>query len=271
MIRLGEGFGCIHPWPGLGDPTVDDVLQELREIDGSGGIHNLPEGLLKAGCEAALLDGEARGSGVSLFKSGRRLENHASLVLGGVAEVEEAVDRGFEVMKLKVDGQGDLQEVVSLIQRFPDLSWRLDFNGTGVKESFGQLREVSDQIDFIEDPMVGGWGALPETLGVAVARDFLVLEGAEVGIWKPAREKWSGTERRVVVTSCLDHPVGQSFAAARAAELGGNEVMGLQSHLVYEENEFSECLGTGSVWQSLGGTGVGFDELLEKLPWKLVR
>ena len=39
-----------------------------------------------------------------------------------------------------------------------------------------------------------------------------------------------------------------------------------------EENEFSERLGqVGPKFRSPGGTGLGFDDLLEKLPWKRLR
>ena len=30
LIRMGDGFGCLHPWPELGDPGLEDLLEELR-------------------------------------------------------------------------------------------------------------------------------------------------------------------------------------------------------------------------------------------------
>ena len=29
LIRIGDGFGCLHPWPELGDPGLEDLLEEL--------------------------------------------------------------------------------------------------------------------------------------------------------------------------------------------------------------------------------------------------
>ena len=31
LIRCGEGFGCVHPWPELGDPTAEELLAMLRD------------------------------------------------------------------------------------------------------------------------------------------------------------------------------------------------------------------------------------------------
>ena len=37
LIRIGDGFGCLHPWPELGDPGLEDLLEELRnDAVGSG-------------------------------------------------------------------------------------------------------------------------------------------------------------------------------------------------------------------------------------------
>ena len=29
LIRIGEGFACIHPWPELGDPVLSRCLEDL--------------------------------------------------------------------------------------------------------------------------------------------------------------------------------------------------------------------------------------------------
>ena len=79
---------------------------------------------------------------------------------------------------------------------------------------------------------------------------------------------------RWVVTSYLDHPLGQSAAALAAAELarawpGRVEPCGLLSQHVYAPNAFSERIsGAGPWFRPPGGTGLGFDDLLEGLAWR---
>ena len=77
------------------------------------------------------------------------------------------------------------------------------------------------------------------------------------------------------VTSYMDHAIGQMWAAWKASEYmeswGGDTVLtcGLQTHHCFESNEFFERIQTkGPVLFPPEGTGLGFDDLLEKLPWK---
>ena len=80
-------------------------------------------------------------------------------------------------------------------------------------------------------------------------------------------------QQRVVVTSYMEHPVGQAFAAWEAARLGLQfpglvGLCGLQTHHLFEPDEFSEMLGPWSPsFQVPAGYGLGFDDLLEALPW----
>lgn len=103
---------------------------------------------------------------------------------------------------------------------------------------------------------------------------------------------------RVCVTSYLDHPLGQLGAAWVAARLqtyglvsssqGSDDeqcprrltnslrigVCGLCSHLLYDKNEFSDAFleREGPRLQPPeGGSGFGFDELLEQQDWTLLR
>jgi O-succinylbenzoate synthase len=74
----------------------------------------------------------------------------------------------------------------------------------------------------------------------------------------------------------MDHPLGQCFAAWWAARLACTtervEHCGLQTHELFEPSEFSEALGpAGPSFRFPEGTGFGFDDLLEKLPWKRLR
>jgi O-succinylbenzoate synthase len=67
---------------------------------------------------------------------------------------------------------------------------------------------------------------------------------SEVLVIKPAIEGIPGaSNQRIVVTSYLDHPIGQCFAAYEAGKSGIREICGLQSHGVFAANPFGEELG----------------------------
>ena len=60
LIKTDEGgYGCIQPWPELGDATLQEELDALRKGN------PLPLGIRALEC--ARTDGEARAKGASLF------------------------------------------------------------------------------------------------------------------------------------------------------------------------------------------------------------
>jgi len=90
----------------------------------------------------------------------------------------------------------------------------------------------------------------------------------DVLVVKPAIQDIPQTNKEVVITSYMDHPVGQFGAAYFAAKFPSHRC-GLFTHVLYERNEFIEAIRSdGARLLPPQGTGVGFDELLEKLPWK---
>jgi O-succinylbenzoate synthase len=77
------------------------------------------------------------------------------------------------------------------------------------------------------------------------------------------------TSREIVVTSYMDHAIGQMFAAQFAAAHGVTNVCGLFTHVLYEPDPFFERVrAEGPRLLAPEGTGIGFDDLLESLPWK---
>ena len=206
-------------------------------------------------------DGRARAEGRWLF-DGIKVPKSHGLVAGMV------VPEGFEVVKIKVS-EANWDWVRAFCEGRGENSVRLDANGRGWPGMFDGWGDAARRaVDFLEDPFLpeaGRWGDLP----VVTADDFLV-GGGVVKIVKPAREDWNeGEKRRQVVTSYLDHAVGQAFAAWEAGRRGVTEVAGLQTHGVFEEDPFFEELGeVRPTFTKPQGTGIGFDDLLEKLPWK---
>lgn len=272
LVREGAGFGCVHPWPELGDATLEECLADLaseRKLS-----------LVRRTAACLQADGEARMAGCSLFEGLEVPVSHATLPGWTRAGVEESAGRGFEVVKVKAgrEIEQEMTDLRGLVRDFPDLKWRVDFNEQGCgKELVRVFSEWSEEelgrVDFLEDPVVYGgeeWTGLRRATGLALANDRAVEEeggDSEVLVVKPAvNEMKEGA--RVVVTSYLDHPLGQAFAAWEAARSEVREVCGLQTHGVFAEDEFTEVLGeVRPQFRVPGGSGLGFGDLLERLPW----
>ena len=155
------------------------------------------------------------------------------------------------------------------------------------------LPDIRENIAFLEDPFpydTDAWSALSEREKLPLALDWELPSspppwpGAQVLVIKPAAQDafplalaaaHAGME--LVVTHSMDHPLGQSVAlwtAMRLRQRHGDLVLegGLQAAGLYSADEFSEHIRTrGPQTIPPPGTGFGFDELLEKLPWKTIR
>jgi o-succinylbenzoate synthase len=206
------------------------------------------------------------------------------------------------------------------VPEFQGMRLRLDFNGSLRAEEFlafcRSLPEpVLRAVEFVEDPLPWNrshWQTLAEKDGgcaVPLALDRLnesqlaELESAistgtafESGfapafdrlIVKPAVQEperllklAAASNVEIVMTSYLDHPVGQMGAVLQAAILKSKGVAmgagGLASHLSFENNEFSEQISlvssgsTGPKIRPPSGTGIGFDDLLVRREWAPIR
>ncbi len=258
LVREDSGFACVHPWPELGDPSLDECLNDLTAS---------PLGRQTLKCLE--FDGAAREASVSLFDGVEVPESHATVVALNEEVIQKLRAQGFTHVKVKatLDHLGAIQ---SFVRAHTDLKWRLDFNGQGRPQMFRDWSaEERACLDFVEDPFpydATAWGEL----GVTTAVDRCEGE-AEVRILKPAVDELildsQKTSPRTVMTSYMDHPFGQSFASWASASC--LEVCGLQTHHLFEKNVFIEALGeSGPTFHPAEGTGLGFDDLLEKLPWK---
>ncbi|MEI6673968.1 MAG: enolase C-terminal domain-like protein [Verrucomicrobiota bacterium] len=285
LIRVGEGFGCIHPWPELGDPTLEKCLADLQ------GQRRWP--IVRRALRCAEYDAAARSHEDSLFEEMEVPPSHATLATADVAEISRAAEAGFAIVKLKCgrDLTNEAAFLIAMAEEFPAVRWRLDFNEcltAEVAEDFltGLPLPVRRAIDFVEDPCPFAettWRELHRRTGVKLAVDLeatVQSAGAQVIVIKPAiDEPFPLAEaairhyQRVILTSYMDHPLGQTFAAWEAARLelqfpGLTGVCGLQTHHLFAADAFTEALGPWSpVFQAPAGTGLGFDDLLEALPW----
>lgn len=294
LIRVDKdgfsGYGCLHPWVELGDLSLDELLLELKEGRLSRQV--------KCALHCAGIDGVARSEGVSLFDGVKVPDSHATIV-GGIDRVALAVEEGFDTVKMKMgrDLEADIKLVQEVNEAFPDLRLRFDFNGVlsegqVVKFVDGLGAMIRGQIDFLEDPTCLGvrvWNELRDKYGVKTAVDREVAKASasklifDYSVLKPAVNRTDRlcdsallSGRNVVITSYMDHPLGQCYAALMAGLLDEgyrglvNKRCGLMTHGLYEADAFTERLGEKSPrWKSPhGGTGLGFDDLLEELDWQ---
>ncbi|MDA7536820.1 hypothetical protein N8568_01310 [bacterium] len=271
LIRIEEGFACLHPWPELGDATLEESLSGLR-----GGC---PNPLVERVRYCAQIDGEARAEGRSLFEKMEVPLSHATLPKLDRRLLGEAIESGFSTVKLK---SPDLALLRAELTHFPSLRFRIDFNGTSTSETLIEAfslwtAEEKTRLDFLEDPIPfheETWRELRATLGIPLANDRSVVSdsGSDFLVLKPALDDLSdfvSHPARQIVTSYMDHPLGQSFAAYEAGRFGMSEICGLQTHGLFEKDAFIEQLGpVAPQFVPAGGTGLGFDDLLEALPWK---
>lgn len=280
------GVACIHPWPELGDATLQEELDALR----SG--NPLPLGRRALDC--AKIDGQHRQDGTNLFTDLIVPKSHATLpACVSPATVRRMAQHGFTMGKMKASAHihCTIERLSLLACMVPDWKWRLDFNSsidvTEALRFWKQLpNELKELIDFIEDPCPythTSWLRLTEA-GMPLALDLGSNESSQpkmrtdlnvTRVVKPAREKTPNDETHTMIfTSVMDHPIGQLWAAYEAAiyykEKGIDHppLCGLATHLLFESNPFIEELGTCSPTLNLPqGTGLGFDHLLEKINW----
>ncbi len=285
LIEVDGGFGCIHPWPELGDPPLEKCLADLA------GECRWP--IVRRALRCVEFDRAARVLDESLFEEMEVPESHATLAKGDVAEIAAAVGAGFTIIKLKCgrDLAAEAKFLDDMAGEYPALKWRLDFNESPTPEQaaeflLGLSEKTRNAIDFAEDPCpysTSAWTDLRKKTRVklAVDREAAPLSGAaQVMVIKPAMdepfllgEAAISHSQRVVLTSYMDHPFGQAFAAWEAARLelqfpGLVGVCGLQTHHLFEPNDFTKALGPWSPkFKIPAGTGLGFDDQLDALPW----
>lgn len=285
LIQLDGGYGCIHPWTELGDPPLEKCLADLA------GPRRWP--IVRRALRCAEYDRAARGYEESLFEEMEVPLSHATLAKAEPSEVATAVEAGFTTIKLKAGRDTALESkfLESMTTEFPALKWRLDFNESLTLAQAGEFliglsQNTRAAIDYVEDPCPyseTAWKELHKTTRVKLAVDREASPQSSVAqfmVIKPAvdepfllGESALAYQQRVIFTSYMDHPLGQAFAAWEAARLelqfpGLVGLCGLQTHHLFEPDEFTAELGDWSpTFKPPAGTGLGFNDLLENLPW----
>ena len=246
LLRVDGGVADLHPWPELGDVPLDEQLALLRQ--------GRPTAQAAASLHYASLDAAARREERSLFEGVTIPQSHWP---GADAPA------GFDTVKVK-----DLLEVD------PALRIRIDFNARLTEKEFLALVPglPRERLDFVEDPFpydASRWRDVRRATGLRFALDRFAGE-ADVLVHKPALTTVVPSfEGEIVVTSYMDHAIGQLTAAWVAATHDVSARCGLATHVLYEADAFSERLRfEGARLVPPSGSGFGFDDLLEALPWR---
>lgn len=292
------GYSDCFPWPELGDLPIEDQLNHLRADQWTS--------LTQRSIEFAKADAEAATLGKSLFQDlcvppNHFLVTHLQDDMG--ERLHSITQQGFRLIKAKL-GKNPKKEA-QLIKASQDimkslgLKWRFDFNAclneTSAHRFLEDLGPAINLIDFVEDPtpfQVSAWSNLAKSWGVRLALDRMDSKnlnetfsfneaGIAILVIKPAcqnPEKLAELAKKagiqVVVTSSMDHPLGQlgaAWCAGKIAKNNPNLILpgGLLSQSVYEENQWSHLIqnqGPHLIPPSLPGFGLR-DELSE-LEWK---
>lgn len=269
------GFSDLHPWTEFGEPPLEEHIRSLAEVR----FTKLADNSLEfnyADREFRLAKRNAF-TGLILPRSHRLVTNIHSLESRQLSEWHKA---GFTHLKVKMgnDLETETTQLLSLAFAAP-LLWRIDLNGKVDAERFTRWwsalgDDVKARIDFVEDPTNG------EALKYdgPWANDWKNQPRAQIRVLKPAREPLGDLALydRVIFTHSMDHPLGQACAAWTASRFHADhpkklEVCGLLSSGLYEPEEFSrEWSNEGPRMKATGGTGFGFDELLEGLKWEKI-
>ena len=277
------GYADCHPWPELGDKPIDEQLSGIR-------VNNLTS-LMQCSLHFARLDAEARVQNRSLLKERSIPSGHyliSDLLVCERDLIDHIISQNYTHVKIKL-GKYLAQEVAQLIHLFTDqpLKLRFDFNEKLSQDTFfhflDAVKELRSSIEFVEDPFSYNpeeWTKCQNQFSIALACDRqsavarFIPESASFLIVKPAIQSVELFENcpreKLIVTSYLDHPVGQLTAAYVASHIDphGCNVHGLLSHHVYQSNLFSlELSQQGPKFYAPSGSGFGFDKQLASLHW----
>lgn len=294
------GYSDLHPWSEWGDLPLAQEIEQLKK-----------RAMTRLGAQSyrfARADALARAENRSLWE-GLKIPRSHFLVLDWKMplDFQRLAGLGFKALKLKL-GSSALQQTAALRAWFlraanSGLKVRLDFNQQLTYEQFQDwlpsMVGLEECLDFIEDPFpydAKQWSEVTRAGRVRLAFDQVPHGGSEadlsallvqgscaVFVHKPAtqsmrwvREQLLALQVPCVVTSYLDHPLGQLFAgwsaAQMARELGQSQLLtcGLVSHQVYEPHLFSQKLRLEGpdLWVPDETAGIGWGAELEGLAWQ---
>lgn len=284
------GYSDLHPWPELGDQPLDLQIQNMKKGKMSSQIEQ--------SIWLARRDAIARSNNQSLLIHADDVRNNyivTDALLCDESHLKDISKKGYKTIKIKV-GKDQKAEADLIHRASLYFQLRLDFNSVGnltVFQKFMQLLkpEAIKKIEYVEDPFPfdqAKWLEAQKIAPLAADRELLKIDFKkttqvpfQVMVIKPAlidvekAIRFAIQEKlKCVITSQMDHAVGQMHALAVASELKReHEEMildaGCATHQLFEKDEFfKEIFQQGAYIESVRGAGIGFTELLEKRTWQ---
>ncbi|AFY00235.1 o-succinylbenzoate synthase MenC [Bdellovibrio bacteriovorus] len=284
------GFADLHPWPELGDLSLEEQLSDLR----MGRMTTQIEQSIWLARRDALLRKEKK----HVFDGGEKVKNN--YLLSHFQDLKPGFldglkNEGYTTVKVKMGR--DLQKEADMLTHIAasGMRMRLDFNALGSWQTFEKFMvnlplTVRPLIEYVEDPFpfdFHAWGEARKLAKIALDNqydkvpwgkiasapfDVIVIKPAKTDVDKAVAQcqKWN---LKLAVTSYMDHPVGVVHAVGVAMELKdkyGDMILesGCLTHRLYQMDSFAAELSTqGPYLLKNKGTGVGFDKLLKDLTW----
>ncbi len=254
-----ETYSLYHPIESLGDVPLSEFMKSLSKRNTL--LDKVKEASVSLKDFKTILDKK-----VKCYYSAPSLKTF-------LANKESILNDGFDTVKFKVSSVIEVEGMIEALASLPS-KYIFDFNGRGLKENFLACSDevktfFKENVLYTEDP-AKEMESLPY---VKIAADFEDYGGVEsFNIIKPTafdHEQSENPEADTVVTSYLDHPLGQIMAARKALDIGVKTDSGLLSHTYYEENKYSGKLVVKGPFLELR-SALGVFELLKEEPWELV-
>lgn len=288
------GYADLHPWPELGDASLEAQMSDLRLGKMS------PQ--IEQSVWLADRDAKLRQEKKSIFEVGHTVKNNfiiTDFTLATEAYLNQLRENNFTTLKIKVGR--NLKGEANFVNRAAECGFlmRLDFNGAGSPETFRCFVQDLDPrtrtcIEYVEDPMpfeekdwIDARRLLPLALDNQFSRvdwgsirqapfDVLVVKPAKMDIPR-ALQLCELFSLRATVTSYMDHPVGMMHALSVAMSMKKDRPemfndSGCMTHNLFQKDNFSAQIPTlGPFVTRNSGTGIGFDSLLESQKWYQVK
>lgn len=286
------GYADLFPWPELGDVDIDTQLVAISK----GRLTSLAEQSIWL----AKKDADFRSRQLNIFAGAAKVKNH--YLLNDISKFNDNVlgnlrTAGFTTVKIKVGKNlEDEARFVSRLIRQNPLLVRLDFNSKIDLPAYKKFMTSIDiteraKIEFVEDPFpwnLEQWTEAAAFVPLALDNEFDRVKWDEIKdrppfkvlIVKPARRDVEKDiklalryELKVVVTSSLDHPVGVAHACNIASEVRKSNPSilldcGCLTLRSYKPSEFfTRVQSSGPYFSGVNGTGIGFDDLLQRIEW----
>lgn len=260
------GYADLFSWPELGDPSLEESLESLKH-------HPLPQAA--ASLAWAYYEARAKERGVSLL-SDVNVISHKTM--SELSEIEDC----YTHAKIKISSLASFQTACEFMKGRKQI-FRLDFNGLIKNAEEAEHFKSHILFDFIEDPFVPALmndAAALKRIKAPVALDREEspekISLCDVWVVKPVYyspeflfEQMRLIKKRIVVTSNMDHPLGQ-LIALHVAQKCPQEIHGLLTQNTYRPHAHSHWVTqSGAILQpSFQGLGWGLDSQLETLPWE---